>query len=522
MDIKKQSPATVPKEQAAVQSTVGPFNNGMKPQGSTTPDSNSSTKETLTMEEKNLSVSASSVSTMEKTNSTMSGQPLNIIGAAPFDEGNAKVESPNADKEVEQNINNIIKMENQELIPATVPTDQATVENNYGLEPQGSTTPDSNSSTKERLIMEEKNLLTSPLSASIIQKESIEIAGELSSVDRDFCKKKTKQILDISSPKQFAKPMEACQIVDLSSAEEDGEIIIGKLDMNRKPKEKAINAMYGTILEVGAQIMCLVIPATVAVYFGYRITDFEGNPIPKNELYRTVVIIDGQTRYSAILKIRKEYPDKKAPRLYAYFPLHWVSLDRMLQAINLKVFTWSNSDFMTGVLSNTNVSEAVRTTLEYIQRLEARGYNYTAACELITLSKGIIRKPPLVKAMSEESPSLNYPYSEFGLEIHKVAVMKFSGKNEKALQSKTVPELMIDAWEKSCKELSQKEATQYIIAFLNQLEDNEVKEIVSPSGYKRGCGKKKEVFVKEQFEKSFQAFLKDNPYTQFKNGQDEE
>lgn len=61
-----QSLVTVSTEQTTAQSTVGLFNNGMKPQGSTTPDSNSSTKETLTMEEKNLSVSASSASTMEK------------------------------------------------------------------------------------------------------------------------------------------------------------------------------------------------------------------------------------------------------------------------------------------------------------------------------------------------------------------------------------------------------------------------------------------------------------------------
>lgn len=104
MCVKSQSLATVPKEQTTAQSTVERFNNGMKPQGSTTPDSNSSTKKTLTMEEKNLSVSASSASTMEKTNSTMGVQPLNIIGAASFSEDHAKVESPNADKEVEEKL----------------------------------------------------------------------------------------------------------------------------------------------------------------------------------------------------------------------------------------------------------------------------------------------------------------------------------------------------------------------------------------------------------------------------------
>lgn len=365
---------------------------------------------------------------------------------------------------------------------------------------------------------------------NVAQKELLKISGGLSSDDLEFCKMETRQITDVLSPKQFAMLMmlgtKSCCLIDLLGAEEAGEIIIGRLDMNRKPKDKSIDAMAKTILEVGAQIMCLVaqimclvIPATVAVRFGYKVTDFDGNPIPDDKLCMTIVIIDGQTRYSAIRKIRKNNPDKKAPRLYAYFPLSWVKLDKMLQAINLKVFTWSNSDFMTGVISNANVDEPTKAALKYIQNLETKGYNYTAACELVTLKKGIIRKGPLVKAMSEEKPQLDFSLSEFGIDIHRVAITKFIGKYENALKNKTVPELIIAKWEKSCKELSQKEATEYIKSFLGGLASDELVEMESPSEYKRGCGKKKEVFVRKQFEKSFQNFQKNNPYRNFKTGQ---
>ena len=358
---------------------------------------------------------------------------------------------------------------------------------------------------------------------SVARKEQLKISGGLSSDDLEFCKKESKQITDVLSPKQFAMLMmlgtKSCCLIDLLGAEEAGEIIIGRLDMNRKPKDKSIDAMAETILEVGAQIMCLVIPATVAVRFGYKVTNFDGNPIPDDKLCMTIVIIDGQTRYSAIRKIRKENPDKKVPGLYAYFPLNWVKLDKMLQAINLKVFTWSNSDFMTGVISNANVDEPTKTALKYIQNLETKGYNYTAACELVTLKKGIIRKGPLVKAMSEEKPQLDFSLSEFGIDIHRVAITKFIGKYENALKNKTVPELIIAKWEKSCKELSQKEATEYIKSFLGGLASDELVEMESPSEYKRGCGKKKEVFVRKQFEKSFQNFQKNNPYRNFKTGQ---
>ena len=256
--------------------------------------------------------------------------------------------------------------------------------------------------------------------------------------------------------------------------------------------------------------MCVIIPATVAVRFGFTVTDFDGNPILEDELSRTVVIIDGQTRYSAIREIRKEFPDIEL-QLYAYFPLQWIALDKMLQAINLKVFTWMNSDFMTGVLGNTNIDKDTKAALEYVQMLESRGYNYTSACEWITLTKGIIRKTPLVRAMSEENPNLSYSYSESGIAIHKAALEKFSGANEDALKNKTIPELVIAKWCTACKELSQKDATKYIISFIKGIGNDDLREMVSPSEYKRGCGKKKEVFVKEQFERSYQVFLNTNP-----------
>lgn len=344
---------------------------------------------------------------------------------------------------------------------------------------------------------------------STVQKELRKIAGELSPADIEFCKEETQKIADLS-PKMFAKVFSLLYIVDLLGAEKDGGIRIARLEMNRKPKAKAIESLKKTILEVGAQIMCVIIPATVAVRFGFTITDFDGNPIPEDELSRTVVIIDGQTRYSAIREIRQEFPDIKL-QLYAYFPLQWIALDKMLQAINLKVFTWMNSDFMTGVLGNTNIDKDTKAALEYVQMLESRGYNYTSACEWITLTKGIIRKTPLVRAMSEENPNLSYSYSESGIAIHKAALEKFSGANEDALKNKTIPELLIEKWGTSCKELSQKDATKYIISFIKGIGNDDLREMVSPSEYKRGCGKKKEVFVKEQFEQSYQVFLKTNP-----------
>lgn len=350
----------------------------------------------------------------------------------------------------------------------------------------------------------------------VSEKALIEIVGDLSLEDKEFCEKETKQILELLSPKQFAALLlETVTVIDLFGAEQAGKIKVGRLAMNRKPKNKSVNALAETIRDVGVQIMPLVIPATVAKHFGYEIEDFDGNPIPEDKLGITIVIIDGQTRYLAIQKLRKEQPDLVLSNVYAYFPLHWTSLTKMLQAINLKVFTWTNSDFISG-LRGIGLKPEVEKALAYIQSLEQRGYNFTAACEWGTLVKGIIRKTLLVKAMNKPDTDLEYENSEYAMDIHQEARKVFSGKNEDALKNKTIPERIITKWNAICEDLSKKEATAYIKAFLKSLTSDEITEMVSPTDYKRGEGKKKEAFVKEQFEESFQTFVEAHPYEAFR------
>ena len=318
------------------------------------------------------------------------------------------------------------------------------------------------------------------------------------------------------SPKHFARVFMGLYLFDLLGAEQAGEIIAGRVVMNRWPKPKAVNSMAISIMEDGMQIMLLVIPGTVAVQMGYAVEDFEGNRIPEEQLSRTVVIVDGQTRYMAIKKIMKEHPDKAPANVFAYFPTNWTDLTKMLQAINLKVFTWKNSDYITGVIGLDSIDKETKAALKYVQALEKSGYNYTAACEFITLHKGIIKKPGLVKAMSGTADKLKFDDAKYGIEIHKAAQGKFAAKNEDVLMNKAVPEFVISKWNGICNDLSKKEATTYMVAFFNSLSGDEIKEIVSPSGYKRGCGKSKAAFVTDLFNDAFDKFTANHPLDEFK------
>lgn len=318
------------------------------------------------------------------------------------------------------------------------------------------------------------------------------------------------------SPKLFARVLTGLYLLDLLGAEQAGEIIAGRFVMNRWPKPKAVNSMAISIMEDGMQIMLLVIPGTVAVQMGYAVEDFEGNRIPEEQLARAVVIVDGQTRYMAIKKIMKEHPDKAPANAFAYFPTNWTDLTRMLQAINLKVFTWKNSDYITGVIGLDSIDKKTKAALKYVQALERLGYNYTAACEFTTLHKGIIKKPGLVKAMSGTTEKLKFDDAKYGIEIHKAAQGKFAAKNENVLMNKAVPEFVIDKWNDLCNNLNKKEATCCMVAFFNSLSGDEIKEIVSPSGYKRGCGKSKASFVTDLFNDAFDKFTANHPLDEFK------
>lgn len=343
-----------------------------------------------------------------------------------------------------------------------------------------------------------------------------DINGQLSSDIKKLCKDAEDHIVKMLEPSGLAGTVIGKSILNLTGAVNAGKIKVARLKMNRKPKYKAIKVLKEAILECGQQIMLLVIPAKVAKALEFEIEGFNGEAISEEELCTTVVVIDGQTRMQGYLEAIKDDRNSSIGDLYAYFPLNWINLSEMLKSINLKVFTWKNSDFMTGVLSNSAITDKTRKALEYIQKLESEGYNYTAACEWITLNLGIIRKKPLVDAMISRNSSLKYDKAEFGIKIFQAAKNKFAGKNESAIKKKTIPELIIDKWSIVCRKLSQEEATKFIIDFIDKIDNETLGELVSPDGYARGKGKKKEEFIKDAFNKSFDKYLASHPYSEFK------
>ena len=84
---------------------VESVDNGIKPQGSATPDCNDSAKNITTVEGGNLLQVSVSASKMEQSGLEVDKEEsVQVIDTASFSEDHAKVESPNADKEVEEKL----------------------------------------------------------------------------------------------------------------------------------------------------------------------------------------------------------------------------------------------------------------------------------------------------------------------------------------------------------------------------------------------------------------------------------
>ena len=98
-------PMSISTEQATVQATVESDNIGIKPQGSATPDSNVSAKDITAVEGGNLLQVSVSASEMEQSDLEVNkDESVQVTDIASFSEDHAKVESPNADKEIKEKL----------------------------------------------------------------------------------------------------------------------------------------------------------------------------------------------------------------------------------------------------------------------------------------------------------------------------------------------------------------------------------------------------------------------------------
>lgn len=149
-------------------------------------------------------------------------------------------------------------------------------------------------------MVEEKGCLVSSQGGLQDKSEKIEVAGtavqksDSYAVDAEACKDAVQKIKEVA-PEQILEVMPGLlTILDFNGIINVGKIKIGRLVMNRWPKQKSVNSMALSIMADGIQVMLLVIPGTVAVMMGYDVEDSTAIPYQKNNLYRRSLLLMGR------------------------------------------------------------------------------------------------------------------------------------------------------------------------------------------------------------------------------------
>ena len=166
------------------------------------------------------------------------------------------------------------------------------------------------------LVSPEEDRQVNNVVEHVSEKILIGITGDLSSEDKEFCEKETKQIMDLLSPKQFARFVsKKLYLIDLYGAEEVGEIIVARLAMNRKPKTYdytltnlvsgntgTLGSYLGTLKVTTERILLKVIPARLFLERGYIAVDDNGTSLTllDPDLDRKLVVIDDLNLYFAL------------------------------------------------------------------------------------------------------------------------------------------------------------------------------------------------------------------------------
>lgn len=455
-------------EQAIAQVVLESGDTGIKPQGSATPDSNDSAKNITTVEGGNLLQVSVSASKMEQSGLEVNKEEsVQVIDTASF--SGVEVESPSADKEVEQTTemmkNDLEQNANVEKESTSVPTGQLT---DCGSSDDG-----------------------------INQSEISEVNGLVEEKGNGVKKTRGKE----------KNRLTIGQIVALSVLMNWG-YSFGKLKINRALNTKALKKKIKSIKLYGMVSPCLVTTAQVCLDAGLEIVSFDGIPITKDtpNLDKILIIIDGAHRHVATMEINSALKKGEVMQeSYYYLPLTGnYKVMELLREANVVTKPWAGSDFLTSLIMSREEA-AENEMLIWVQtKLEKSGD--TAIWEWATLNKSVPSKSKLIKAAGTDEKAdavfKNISDSskfERGKSIYNAFAKIFA---ESILGCKFFPEWVIDKLSK-LDYMSGPEAAEHLIAFASKLNRQDAERIESIKGADKAQNVKNELdlLYKERMEK---------------------
>lgn len=219
-----------------------------------------------------------------------------------------------------------------------------------------------------------------------------------------------------------------------------------------------------------------------------------------------IIPFDGGGRLNFLLTIEPE----KWPPLFGVFPTKdvngYYNPRKLLEIINTQVKTWDTSNFL--VKRIMEEGKDGHQGWQDIQDLLHKGYNYQAACELMTLKTDRIPKSVINNGKAEDV----FKHHEHAVKIHNALVKQFGEGDDKTLKTKAFPAEISRIWDKLRDMVGVKTATEHVLKFINQLTSGQVQEITNAKSKDDGGGTiSKDEHRISLLKKAFDDFMTKNP-----------
>ena len=275
---------------------------------------------------------------------------------------------------------------------------------------------------------------------------------------------------------------------------------IAKIQANRDLDKKNVEAKMEDLKMRGLICNAIIVPASDAINEGLRLCDFKDPDIAvtAENAEQYVVVVDGQHRLAAHLRLKDSDPEYSREFTFQYAPTERAyTIVEMLRAINDPGHTWNLKDYAHGA-STLNGSCP---TLSFIADLVAQGVPYSSAAKMAALNRKITAS--MVKEAMNSVGDVNATLVisknlEYGKQIFAAS------KNRLGLafvKHRPFVDWILDAM---TEEDSKAEGAAKISRFFESLSDAQVKVLKNIKGVKGGSSK--EELLKKELDNLYNAY----------------
>ena len=215
---------------------------------------------------------------------------------------------------------------------------------------------------------------------------------------------------------------------------------------NRSIDQKNLKKKMGSIKENGQLSPLVIVAGTKVINDNLTLVDaITGIDIPSTEASNYVAIVEGQHRFSAILKLNEEN-EKKIEPLFIYALNLELSTQKLLSEMNSQSINWDGQDYIRGAYLCNPTSEL----LEFAKEL-ADNKNVPSGYPISTISKittfgDKLTKTTLAKSMDEGLTALPSADVERGKKY--LSIARSVGFSDKYLAKRYLIEWAVDEFTK--------------------------------------------------------------------------